>query len=56
MYYLTLTRSPIDPLKATGLTMYTFYSNVKMRLRKKGLFIVGEVSVLGIPYPPHTNI
>ena len=44
-------RSPTDPFKTTGLT---FYSNEKMSLRKKGLFIDAEVSVLGIPYLTHT--
>lgn len=51
MYYLTLMRSPTDPFKTTGLT---FYSNEKMSLRKKGLFIDAEVSVLGIPNLTHT--
>lgn len=44
-------RSPTDPFKTTGLT---FYSNEKMSLRKKGLFIDAEVSVIGIPYLTHT--
>lgn len=50
MYYLTLMRSPTDPFKTTDLTYY----NEKMSLRKKGLFIDAEVSVLGIPYLTHT--
>jgi len=47
LYYLTLTRShnighwpnPTFPMRK--------------RIKKKGFFIVANVGVLGIPYPPH---